>query len=340
MLVLMKGTSNMGNQMHVFTKQGDSGQTRLYNGTPVDKDHMVIVTNGHIDELTSHIGIVKAQIRDSQMIQQLEDIQKQLIHVMGYLAGLENSEGVQTWVGNLEGWIVAYESSYPRQRSFVLPGKTPLSAELDVVRTVCRRAERSFMKVSRNQQLEAPYQQYMNRLSDYFHVSARYIEFASVIEKEVLAVMKSTTQDKPMTGSIPKKAMSLDKASRVIDKVKEKASAMGLKVVVAVASREGHPIAVQVMDDAYIASYDIAVNKAYTAVSLKMATDQLSELAKPDGPLYGIQHTNGGRIVIFGGGVPLTLDGEIVGGLGVSGGSAEEDSELANYGLNYYSNNF
>ncbi len=107
---------------------------------------------------------------------------------------------------------------------------------------------------------------------------------------------------------------------------------MGLSVVVAVLDSGANPIAVECMDNAYIASYDIAVNKAYTVVALKMSTKKLSGLAKPDGSLYGIQHTNGGRIVIFGGGDPLIHNGAIVGGLGVSGGSEEQDTMLSAYG--------
>ena len=86
------------------------------------------------------------------------------------------------------------------------------------------------------------------------------------------------------------------------------------------------------MDDSYIASYDVAFNKAYTVVALKMSTTQLRSLSQPNQPLYGIQFTNGGKIVIFGGGVPLYLNGKIVGGLGVSGGTEAQDTELADYG--------
>lgn len=86
------------------------------------------------------------------------------------------------------------------------------------------------------------------------------------------------------------------------------------------------------MDGAYIASYDIAVNKTYTSAGLKMSTAKLGELSQPGQPLYGIQFTNEGKIVIFGGGEPLESEGNIIGALGVSGGSAEEDTFLAAYG--------
>ena len=101
----------------------------------------------------------------------------------------------------------------------------------------------------------------------------------------------------------------------------------------AISGKAGHPVSVQCMDDSYIASYDIAVQKAFTSVSLKMSTSTLKPLASPGGSLYGIQFTNGGKIVIFGGGEPLkNKDDVIIGGIGVSGGSEEQDSALAAYG--------
>jgi len=107
---------------------------------------------------------------------------------------------------------------------------------------------------------------------------------------------------------------------------------MGVNVVIAVADQAGRPVAVQCMDGAYIASFDIALNKSFTSASLKMSTETLSGLSQPGQSLYGIQFTNDGKIVIFGGGEPLMADGRIIGALGVSGGSAEEDTAIAAYG--------
>ena len=86
------------------------------------------------------------------------------------------------------------------------------------------------------------------------------------------------------------------------------------------------------MDNSYIASYDVALKKSYTVVALKMSTLELKALSQPGSPLYGIQYTNEGKIVIFGGGVPLIYKGKLIAGLGVSGGSEEQDSLLAAYG--------
>ena len=133
--------------------------------------------------------------------------------------------------------------------------------------------------------------------------------------------------------SLGNQDMTLELALRLTEKVKAKASEMGVNAVVAVSNSAGNPVTVQCMDDSYIASYDVAFNKAYTVVALKMPTTTLKELAQPGGSLYGIQFTNGGKIVIFGGGVPLyNKAGKIIGGLGVSGGSEGQDTELAEFG--------
>ncbi|MBE6810123.1 MAG: heme-binding protein [Ruminococcaceae bacterium] len=127
--------------------------------------------------------------------------------------------------------------------------------------------------------------------------------------------------------------ITLSVAQAVAKKVRARAEQLGVKAVVAISNRAAHPVLVESMDDAYIASYDIAVQKAFTVVSLKMSTSTLKPLAQPGGSLYGIQFTNGGKIVIFGGGEPLkNSKGEIIGGIGVSGGSEEQDTKLAAYG--------
>ena len=128
--------------------------------------------------------------------------------------------------------------------------------------------------------------------------------------------------------------LTLETARRLSEEIRKEAARIGVNAVVAISDRAGRPILVECMDDAYIASYDIALNKAYTVTALKMSTSQLKPLAQPGQPLYGIQFTNQGQIVIFGGGEPLKIGETIVGGLGVSGGSEEQDTYLAEYGKN------
>lgn len=126
--------------------------------------------------------------------------------------------------------------------------------------------------------------------------------------------------------------LTLSRAKKLIGLVMDKAKGMGVNAVVAVSDGGANPIAVECMDDSFIASFDIALNKAYTGVAMQMPTKELKLLAQPGGSLYGIQFTNNGKIVVFGGGVPLFSNGKIVGGLGVSGGTEAQDTELADYG--------
>lgn len=124
----------------------------------------------------------------------------------------------------------------------------------------------------------------------------------------------------------PREAHKLAKAVRC------RARSMGVKAVIAVSDAHANPVLCEAEEGAYVASWDIALNKAYTSAALKMSTAELAELAAPGSELYGIQFTNGGKIVVFGGGEPLTYGDMVVGGLGVSGGSAQQDTALAAYG--------
>lgn len=130
--------------------------------------------------------------------------------------------------------------------------------------------------------------------------------------------------------------MTLQKAKRLALAVEKEAEKIGVKAVVAVSNAAARPVLVECMDDSYIASYDVAFNKAYTVVALKMSTSTLKKLSQPGESLYGIQFTNQGKIVIFGGGEPLYMNGKIVGGLGVSGGSEEQDTYLAQFGAKVF----
>lgn len=131
--------------------------------------------------------------------------------------------------------------------------------------------------------------------------------------------------------------MTLECARELSAAVMKEAERIGVKAVVCVSDAAGHPKLLESMDGAYIASTDIALGKAYTVVALKMPTSKLKLLAQPGAELYGVQFTNGGRIVVFGGGEPLVgTGGEIIGGLGVSGGTEAQDTALAGFGKSFF----
>ena len=107
------------------------------------------------------------------------------------------------------------------------------------------------------------------------------------------------------------------------------AAAIGVPMAIALVDAEGGLLFFTRMDGALPASTEIAASKAYTSAVLRMSTQELGKLARPGEVLYGIQHTHSGRIVLFGGGLPLRLGGQVAGAIGISGGSVEEDIQIA-----------
>lgn len=166
---------------------------------------------------------------------------------------------------------------------------------------------------------------------------------ATDIEKLVKAAVKEIVASREQTPAIPKRRIdriTLEDARLLAARVEEEARRMGVNAVVAIADEGGNLKLCECMDDSYLASRDIAINKSYTSVALKMSTKKLSALAAPGASLYGIQFTNGGRIVIFGGGDTLEVGGRILGGIGVSGGSEEQDTALSAYGKKLFGEYF
>jgi len=127
--------------------------------------------------------------------------------------------------------------------------------------------------------------------------------------------------------------LSGDGADTIVRGALAHAAELGILVSVAVCDAGGHLIAFRRADDAEIASVALAQDKAFTALSNKMDTLDLGRQAQPGGPLYGIFSALGGRMVSFGGGVPVYSGQRLVGGVGVSGGSPEEDAACCRVGV-------
>ena len=126
--------------------------------------------------------------------------------------------------------------------------------------------------------------------------------------------------------------ITLEEARRVISAAEEKAREIGQPQNVAVVDAGRNLKAFSRMDGAWLGSIEIAIDKAFTAASFELQTQDLTEQAQPGQPLYGINTTHGGRIVIFGGGIPLVRDGEVLGAVGVSGGTPDQDQQCAEAG--------
>lgn len=130
--------------------------------------------------------------------------------------------------------------------------------------------------------------------------------------------------------------ITLDDAKRVIAAAEQKAADIKQPMNIAVVDQGANLVAMVRMDGAWLGSIDIAINKAFTARSFDISTKELSTLAQPGTDFYGIHVTNHGRITIFAGGIPLKRDGKVVGAIGVSGGSGDQDQKVAEAGVSAF----
>lgn len=340
--------------MNIYTKNGDKGTTSLVHTKNVSKSDDRIQLVGTIDELTSHLGLVKTMLKDADAVRMLENIQGTLITVMAGVADPYNREYKipDDKIEVLEQEIDRMEGMFQRPKKFILPGQCRLSAEIDIARTVARRAERVMAAVSVKFGADNGAKKYMNRLADYLYVLARYTDAKAVenVDKPEQAAVsggkeagamgenRDGTASEAVIQEVLKRMgiqgrITLDSAKKLIGKIEEEARRRGKNAVIAVCGPDGNPIAVHVMDGAFLVSFDVATKKAYTSVAVKMSTKELSALAQPGGTFYGVDKMDNGKIVIFAGGVPLKVGDTIIGGLGISGGTGEEDHSLAEYGL-------
>ena len=164
--------------MKIYTKTGDAGETGLFGGPRVRKDHVRIEAFGTVDELNSHLGVVRTHPGSGGLDDLLRRIQSDLFELGAQLAtpgdGAERITAAH--VETLERAIDRHEEALPPLSSFILPTGTPLAAALHVARTVCRRAERRVVKLGAMPDAHIPSNaiEYLNRLGDLLFVLARH----------------------------------------------------------------------------------------------------------------------------------------------------------------------
>lgn len=392
--------------MEVYTGYGDKGMTDLSHTKNVSKSDDRICLMGSVEELMSHIGLVRVLVDDVDVVRMLEKISETLKKIIDGVSDPYNREFKvsEDRTELLEEEIGRMKEIFSGEKLPILPGDSRVAAEVDVTRAVARRAERELALVSVKFGSDTGAKKYMNRLSDYFYVLARYVDVAKIKEKKAEAaesvqgavrsenagteiventanvatnasvanaggqdpqlaqkndVQAFNVQDKTVTTTaggntamaqndsmaantamiqeVLKRMgiqgrITLDSAKRLIEKIEQEALRRNKPSVIAVCTPDGNPVAVHVMDGSFLVSFDMAVKKAYTSVAVKMSTVELSRLTQPGQTFYGLGKMSD-NIVIFGGGVPLKVGDTIIGGLGISGGTGEEDNSLAEYGL-------
>lgn len=130
--------------------------------------------------------------------------------------------------------------------------------------------------------------------------------------------------------------MTLADARRVIAAAEQKAQAIGQPMNIAVVDEGGNLVSHVRMDGAWLGSIDISINKAFTARAFDLSTKELATQSQSGGQFFGIHASNGGRVMIFAGGIPLKRNGKVVGAVGVSGGDGEQDQSVAHAGAEVF----
>ena len=176
--------------MKIYTKQGDKGETRLLGGDRVRKDHLRIEAYGTVDELNSIIGMCRAQNQNSKVSDILREIQQSLFILSADLAAPYNKKNSfvkrisRRDVKNLERLIDRIDLQLKPLRNFILPGGSLAAAILHFARSVCRRAERRVVSLSSIEKINEQTLVFLNRLSDFLFVLARWVNYLCNEEEE------------------------------------------------------------------------------------------------------------------------------------------------------------
>lgn len=320
--------------MGVYTKTGDKGETGLLGGSRIAKDSLKVSCYGTLDEANAVLGSAFSLVKDQELRAIIHHIQKKLFVVGAELASDENGKDMLqnkvclTDIEGLEKTIDSIENKLGPIHEFIIPGQTTASALLHQARSIIRRAERLIVKLSQETDVRVELLKYVNRLSDTIFMLARaevQSSFIHDVKEKVIAKLQPVTDHDFI--------LDLSLAKRLAEVAEKKALEIQVPIVFSVVDKGGHPILLHRMEGSLLGSIDISLNKAFTSVAFKMSTDQVSEVTQPGKELYGLQLTNQQKVVPFGGGYPLLKEGTVLGGIGVSGGSVEEDMIIAQAAL-------
>ncbi len=323
--------------MAVYNRRGDNGKTTLASPTPIAKDDIRLAAIGDCEELCAVLSLC-APLCDATCAETLCRIQSVMERIVTFI----RSGGMATHLPTDAD--IAYLDDERQRAQALLPQKetakkSELSARLMHAYTVSRRCERSLVHMEKVYPTKKELDAYMNRLSSLLLTLSRSAKEAAppctpIKEQAAASPINKDALVREVLHRLGGNMLNLSDAKALIEAIETEAKKRGKAAVIAVCNAEGNPIAVNAMDGAYLVSFDVAVKKAYSAVAVKMPTIELGKLVAPGGTFAGLDAVT--DLVTFGGGVPLYRNGTLVGGLGVSGGTGEEDHELAEYGLTFF----
>ena len=220
---------------------------------------------------------------------------------------------------NIENCTLKYSNILSLSDEYKIPEENEEVLIAYLLYIIIKKIQRRFTLLSKSKEIKLELINYIDKSRDFFHVVYKFIQEKIMIKYviELISEKLSSTENN----------LSLEKARKIIRAGEKKAKEMNLSAVFAVVNSEGNLIIEERMDNAILVSIDVAYKKAYTAAALKLNTEDLTALVQPGAMFYGLQSDP--KYIVFGGGMLLKVDGKIVGAVGVSGGSAQEDMEIA-----------
>lgn len=174
----------------IYTKTGDSGETGLFGGKRLPKDDLRVEAYGTVDELNAYIGLLRDYTKEPSIIKLLKEVQDRLFTIGSNLASDPDKEMITPDVTEadikvLESAIDGMNDELPVLKHFILPGGHPLVSHAHIARCVCRRAERRVVALAQQSTVLPILVKYLNRLSDYLFVLARYLAKANKVEEVI-----------------------------------------------------------------------------------------------------------------------------------------------------------
>ncbi|GIV64000.1 MAG: cob(I)yrinic acid a,c-diamide adenosyltransferase [Chloroflexota bacterium] len=317
----------------IYTGIGDTGQTRLLGNVTINKDDLRVEVYGTLDEATSTLGLARATTLFPDLHQQIWQLQEELIPVMSEIAAVPGvvlkkpiPQVSAEQVRQMENWIDRWSAEWIQTGHFITPGGSQASAALDMARTVVRRAERRLVSLHQREPVNPYLLKYLNRLSDLLYVLARVDE-----QRTLKNIIREVIEGGPSPDGKrddPSGTLTLEDSQRMITAGIRRATEIGVPMVLSVADEQGQIIQTCRMDGARPISIQLAPHKAYTAAAVRVPTHELAHLSQPGQPLYHID-ANVEKLTVVGGGFPVIWEERVIGGVGVSGGSVEQDMEVA-----------
>ena len=268
----------------------------------------------HIDEAINLIKKLDKFIDNQDFSNILKELSKKFLLI-------KDKKNVSFETKNIENCILKYSNTLSLNDEYKIPEENEEVLVAYLLYIIIKKIQRRFTMLSKNREIKLELMNYINKSRDFSH-----IVYKSLQEKIMIKYVVELISEKLSSIDIDNN-LSLEKARKIIRAGEKKAKEMNLSAVFAVVNSEGNLIIEERMDNAILVSIDVAYKKAYTAAALKLNTEDLTALVQPGAMFYGLQSDP--KYIVFGGGMLLKVDGKIIGAVGVSGGSAQEDMEIA-----------